>query len=73
MTNEDRFRKDLREILDRLAPGLVLRVDDRYPSLLGSVPEAAKEFARANDCSFIPDKAGGGDFIRAYPKGIGPN
>jgi hypothetical protein len=77
---ESDLQRDLREILDRLGPGLELRVErsvlraffvkpEHGSQSMEIVEQRAHEFAKKNECGFVyePDHEIG-TFIRAYPK-----
>jgi hypothetical protein len=75
---------DLREILDRLGPGLELRVElsvlraffvkiEHGSQSIEIVEQRALAFADENECGFVYDPTSEtGAFIRAYPKRLEP-
>ena len=71
---EEQARENLKEIMDRLGPGMSFRVDDRVLSAAfgnASTSDKATEFARRNKCAFRYKHGpaygdGMGEFGRAY-------
>jgi hypothetical protein len=78
VTQSERTRKNLAEILDRLGPGLLLKVDDSCLSrafgfvAIGSNAGArhrAEQFAEDRECFFLHDaKTSAGMFGRTYAR-----
>ena len=73
MYTPEQARGNLKEILDRIGPGMWLNVDDRVLSAafgLDATSDEATEFARRNQCAFRykrgPAYGGMGEFGRAY-------
>jgi hypothetical protein len=77
---ESDLLSDLRDILDRLGPGIELRVErsvlraffikpEHGNQSMEIVEQLAHEFAKENECGFVYEPEHEiGTFVRAYPK-----